>query len=218
MDDHNLVAVIAIIFMFGAPAAVFINSRVLRHQERMEMLRRGIVPPEFTDKRAYRAWRRSGSPWPPPGAAQQTPWPPPGAGQQTPWVQPMPAGPVWSGSDDDPQRCLFKGIRVALIGFALTVGLGYAFGYHGNPIILGGLIPMFVGVAQIIIALLSGAQLPGIQPRMTFIPPPPHQQPPPGPGTPPPGYGAATPPPWAQQPGRQHFEELSKPVQPPDVR
>jgi hypothetical protein len=35
---------------------------------------------------------------------------------------------------------------------------------------------------------------------------------------PPPGYGAATPPPWAQQPGRAQFEELSKPVQPPDVR
>jgi hypothetical protein len=83
--------------------------------------------------------------------------------------------------------------------------------------ILAGLIPMFVGIAQIIIALLSGAQLPGVDPRITFIPPP---QPPPGAPQPPPhpGFGSATPPPWADQPGRQRFEELSKPVPPPDLR
>jgi hypothetical protein len=209
MHDDSFISVVAIMFVFGAPVAAFIVSRVLRHQERIEMIRRGIMPPP-DDKRAYRAWRQSGGQW----------GPPPGTGpQQTPWVQPVQPARAWNGADDDPQRCLFKGIRVALIGFALTVGLGYAFGYRGNPIILGGLIPMFVGVAQIIIALLSGAQLPGMQPRMTFIPPPPPQAPP-GPGMPPPppGYGAATPPPWAQQPGRAHFEELSKPVQPPDLR
>jgi len=205
---EEAIAVVAIIFVFGAPVVAFIVSRVLRHIERIEMLRRGIVPPpEFSDKRAYRAWRRAGSPWPPPGMQAQTPF-----------VQHGPvAAQAWSGQDDDPQRALFKGIRLSLIGFAITLGLGYAFGYHNNPIILGGLIPMFVGVAQIIIALLSGAQLPMGQPRVTFIAPPP-----PGPGAPPqppPGsYGAAAPPPWAQQPGRARFEELSKPVQPPDVR
>ncbi|HTD33682.1 MAG TPA: hypothetical protein VK665_08490, partial [Candidatus Elarobacter sp.] len=115
---------------------------------------------------------------------------------------------------------LFKGIRVALIGLAITVGLGWAFGgYRGNPAILAGLIPMFVGIAQIIVALLSGAQLPGVMPQTTFIPPPP----PPGPGAPPPppdsGFaGSGPPPPWAQQPGRPRFEELSKPVPPPDVK
>ncbi len=208
MHDDPAVPIVAIFFIFGLPVAAFIITRILRHNERIEMIRRGMVPPpEFSDKRAYRAWRRAGSPWPPPGAPQQAPW-----------VQPVPAAPRWSGADDDPQRSLFKGIRVALIGFAITMGLGYAFGYHGNPVLLGGLIPMFVGVAQIIIALLSGAQLLGMQPRVTFIAPPP-----PGPGMPPPqppppgGYGNA-PPPWAQQPGRPHFEELSKPVQPPDVR
>ena len=42
---------------------------------------------------------------------------------------------------------------------------------------------------------------------------------PPGPGAPPPGpgYGSSSPPPWAGQPGRPRFEELSKPVPPPDV-
>jgi hypothetical protein len=213
--DHDIVPVIAIVFIFGAPVAAFIVSRILRHAERIEMIRRGIIPPpEFDNKRAYRAWQKSGAPWPSSGSAQ------------TSWTQPtapsMPTAPTWNGPDDDPQRAMYKGIRLALIGFALTTGLGWGFGYH-TPVILGGLVPMFVGVAQIIIALLSGAQLSFGQPNMTLIPPPPQQQPPPPGGAgqqqPPPGnYGAATPPPWAQQPGRARFEELSKPVQPPDVR
>jgi hypothetical protein len=210
MHDEPI-AIVAIVFIFGAPVVAFIVSRVLRHAERIEMLRRGMMPPpEFSDKRAYRAWQRAGSPWPPPGASPQA----------APWAQPAPTAQRWNNPDDDPQRSLFKGIRVALIGFAITLGLGgIAGGFHGNPIILGGLIPMFVGIAQIIIALLSGAQLPMGQPRVTFIaPPPPHPGAPPPPQPPPGPYGAAAPPPWAQQPGRARFEELSKPVQPPDVR
>ncbi len=213
MRDDSVIAITAIMFVFGAPVFAFVVSRVLRHQERLEMLRRGIMPPPDFDKRAYRAWRKSGAPWPPPGAAQ-APFP-----GQASWTGQAPP-PNWSASEDDPQRALFKGIRLSLIGFALTLGLGIAFGgYSGNPIILGGLIPMFVGIAQIIIAVLSGAQLPGVQGRTTFIPPPP-----PGPGAPPPqpppGYRAgppppSTPPPWAQRPP---FEELTRPVQPPDVR
>ncbi len=222
MRDDSIIAIFSIMFVFGAPVLAFIVSRVLRHQERIEMLRRGIVPPPDFDKRTYRAWRKSGAPWPPPGAA----WPPPGGANQSqtqaqgPWVvQPGPAS-AWTAPEDDPQRALYKGIRLALIGFAITLGLGTAFGgYSGNPAILFGLVPMFVGIAQIIIAVLSGAELPGVQGRTTYSPPPP---PPPGPGAPPPpppGYGAApppnTPPPWAT---RAPFEELSKPVQPPDVR
>ena len=64
---------------------------------------------------------------------------------------------------------------------------------------------MFVGVAQIIIALLSGAQFPGSQ-RTTFGPPP-SAAPPPAPPS-----GA-----W-EQPRGPRLEELSKPVQPPDLR
>jgi Domain of unknown function (DUF6249) len=208
----TLAPILAIIFFVGLPIGGWIFRIYLRHEERMEMLRRGIVPPpEFSDRRAYRAWRRAGSPWPPPGMSAQTPF-----------VQPQMPPQAWPSPDDDPQRALYKGIRVALVGLALTIGLGIAFGgYSGNPAILGGLIPMFVGIAQIIVAILSGAQLPGVFPAQTFIPPP---QPPPGPGTPGPGPGAGfgaaggAPPPWADQPGRPRFEELSKPVPPPDLR
>ena len=45
MDYDNLIPLVAIVFIFGAPIAAFIVSRVLAHQERMEMLRRGFVPP-----------------------------------------------------------------------------------------------------------------------------------------------------------------------------
>jgi hypothetical protein len=206
MSD-NVVGALAIICIFGGPVIAWIVMRVLKHHERMEMLRRGMVPPpDFADKRVYKAWQRAGSPWPPPGAQPPPQWTPP----------PGPA--TWSAPEDDPQRALYKGIRLALIGFAITAGIGIAFhGFSGNPMILGGLIPMFVGIAQIIIALLSGAQLPGVDPQIRFVPPPP----PPGVAPPPPqgGYaGPVTPPPWADQPGRQRFEELSKPVPPPDLR
>ena len=210
MDD-NVVGAIAIIAVIGLPVAGWIVSIVFRHHERMEMLRRGIIPPPMFDKRAYREWRRSGAPWPPPGAGQQSAWGQPHAAQP-------PQPPPWvPAPEDDPQRALHKGIRIALIGFGLTLGLGAAFGgFRGNPIILGGLVPMFVGIAQIIIAVLSGAQMPGVAPRVTLIPPPPPQ---PGAPPPPPGYGGqpppAQPPPWAERP---RFEELSKPTPPPDVR
>jgi hypothetical protein len=203
MND-NLVALFVMFFVFGFPVAAFIVTRVLKHQERMELLRRGIPPPDMGDKHAYRAWRQSGAPWPPPNAG----------------VVP-PTG--WSAPEDDPQRALYRGIRTAFIGLAILIGLSFIGGtpgstdFHGGPWLLGGLIPMFVGIAQVIIALLSGAQLPGVQGQTTFIPPPG-----PGPGSPPPpgfaGSGAPQPPPWADQPGRQRFEELAKPVKPPDLR
>jgi hypothetical protein len=214
MHGDGIVAIFVFMFVFGAPVAAFIVSRVLRHQERLEMLRRGIIPPFEFDKRAYRVWRKTGGPWPPGG---------PGPAQ-APWPQPAPAASWPQRNDDDPQCALHKGIRIAAVGLALVIGLSFIGGTPGSPDfrggawLLGGLIPMFVGVAQILIAVLSGAQLPGVQGRTTFIPPP---HPPPGPGAPPPqpppGYGAGPPqpPPWAQ---RSPFEELSKPVQPPDVR
>src|SRR3982074_2547695 len=152
--SENVVGALAVICIFGLPVAGWIVLRFLKHQERMEMLRRGMMPPpDFGDKRVYKAWQRAGAPRPRPGPPQ----PPPG----------------WTPPEDDPQRALYKGIRLALIGFAITFGLGIAFhGFSGNPIILGGLIPMFVGIAQIIIALIAGAQLPGVDNRITFIPPP----------------------------------------------
>lgn len=218
----SFISLVAIFFVFGFPVAAFIITRILKHQERMELLRRGIVPPpDLGDKRAYRAWRQSGSPWVQPPPQQQ---------QQQSQSQPHPANftavppPGWCGPDDDPQRSLYRGIRTGFVGLAILIGLSFIGGspfsadFHGGPWLLGGLIPLFVGIAQVIIALLSGAQLPGVMPQTTFIPPPPR----PGAGVPPPGFGAGPPPPppppWSDQPGRPRFEELTKPVPPPDLR
>ena len=194
--NENTVAMFAIICIFGLPVLAYIVTRILRHAERMELLRRGIIPPpDFNSKRAAKEFRQAGAAWVPPPGATAVP----------------PAG--WTAPEDDPQRAMFKGIRLAFIGLAITIGLSFI----GGPALLGGLIPMFVGVAQIIIALLSGAQLPGVAPRTTFIPPPPPR---PSAGPPPPGFGSNGAP-WQQpqqQPGHPHFEELSKPVPPPDTR
>ncbi|HZO95477.1 MAG TPA: hypothetical protein VFB22_17135 [Candidatus Baltobacteraceae bacterium] len=212
MND-NAIGALAIVCIFGLPIVGWIVVRTLQFIERLEMIKRGIPPPPsgsfgFGGRRAYREWQQQFGQGP---YAQQSgaQW----SGQQWgPQPVPPPAGNPWACGADGPQAALFKGIRVATIGFALTIGLGLAFGgYRGNPVILAGLIPLFVGIAQIIVAVLSGAQFPGLAPRVTFIPPPP------GAGAPPPRPGAAGNGAWSQ-PGRPHVEELSKPVQPPDVR
>ncbi|MDP2984588.1 MAG: hypothetical protein Q8O92_14815 [Candidatus Latescibacter sp.] len=41
---NNLVSIIAIIFTFGAPAIVIIALARLRHEQRIEMIRKGINP------------------------------------------------------------------------------------------------------------------------------------------------------------------------------
>ncbi len=200
--DNGLVAIALFFFLFGAPVLAFIVTRVLAHRERLEMIRHGIVPPPGRGRKAYRQWQQQGG----------------GFGTQWQAQAPPPAAAAWSGYDDEPQRALFKGIRTAFIGFALLLGLSFIGGtpltpgFHTGPWLLGGLIPMFVGIAQVIIALLSGAQLPGVGSAAG----PRYQPPPPPPGAPP-NYGAP-PPPWQQQPGRSPFEEIAKPPTPPDLR
>jgi len=233
MDDNTMVPTLAILCIFGLPVAAYIVNRTFKHQERMELLRRGIIPPpDLSDKRAYKAWRKAGSPWPPPGGGWQQPGP-----AWQPGVVPPGPPPGWSAPDDDPQSALRRGIVTTCVGAAIFIGLSFiggtpgSAGFHFGPWLLGGLIPMFVGIAQIIIALLSGAVLPGaMSANAYYVPPPgpagPHPapgapQPPPGyaPGAPPPpGYAPGAPPPWADAPGRPRFEELSKPINPPDVR
>jgi len=207
MDD-NSVAAFAIFCIFGLPIAAWILFRIFRFVERMAMISRGIVPPsDGRGSRQYRDWVRGSQTGPVPG---QVPW------QGQPYVAPVsqPQAAWAPGYDDDAQSALFKGIRLALIGFAILIGLSFIGGtpgtssFHGGPWLLGGLIPMFVGIAQIIIALLSGAQLPGSQ-RPMYGPPPGPSAPPPAP---PPSSGA-----W-EQPRGPRLEELSKPVQPPDLR
>lgn len=193
MDSESaFVAVIAIFFVFGAPFAALVAWRWLGHRERMEMIRHGYGPPPGTGWKDAAAQRKAGMP------------------PQTP--------PEYA--DASAQVSLHKGIRLAMIGLALLIGLSFI-GYnseggplggptiHPGPWLLAGLIPMFVGIAQIIIALLSGAQF-GVV-RTTMMPPPPS--------------GPSVPPPWApgatyEPPPQPHtgYEELGRPTPPPDRR
>jgi hypothetical protein len=198
-DFSDLIPLAAIFFIFGAPVAAWIVSRVLAHQERMEMLRHGIVPPP--NARDMRKAMKYG-------------WTP-SAGMPS-------AAPNHYGYEPDfyAQQQLRRGIQVAFIGFALLVGLGFI-GYHNDgryvygPWLLGGLIPMFVGIAQIIGAVLSGAQFGPPTARERFgatnagggtasQASPAGSPPPPGPT-----YGG-----W--RPGST--PEIEKPASPPDYR
>lgn len=187
MDD-NAVAALAVTLVFGAPCAVWLVTRLLSHQERMEMLRRGFTPPP-NSKDWHRAMRRG---WAPPSA--------PGA-----------VGYDYS-AHYAAQYHLRRGIQVAFIGLALLIGLGFI-GYHNGiispgPWLLGGLIPMFVGIAQVVSAVAAGATFGAPAPQQRFAPPP-------G-GGPAPGMGA--------QPARDtsggwrpgSLPEIEPPVSPPD--
>jgi hypothetical protein len=201
MDD-TWVPIVALISIFGLPIGGWILIRVMQHRERMAMLQRGIVPPP--EAFGSRRHRRGGMDW--------TPQPPP-----PPWNGPGVPPPYYNYEDPNSPQCLLrKGIITAAVGMALFIGLSFI-GWDGSdtgawrpgPWLLGGLIPLFVGVAQIGIALLSGAQIPGLRPP----------QAPPGSNVPP-SYGngrpftSYPPPPQPGQPGPR-FEELARPVPPP---
>jgi hypothetical protein len=199
MDD-NLIPVLGIICLFGLPVVGWILGRMMKHRERMEMLRMGMMPPP--DGREWRNRDRFAA-----GASVPPPWT--GA--------PMGGPPFNYNAYEDPnsaQCTMRRGILTAMVGFAILIGLSFI-GYRGGdgpfvpasihpgPWLLGGLIPMFVGIAQIIIALLSGATF-----NIRMMPPPDGPLgPPPGPRT----YGSAQP----GQPGPR-YEELARPVPPPD--
>jgi hypothetical protein len=202
--DEVWIPIIGMICVFGLPIGGWIVMRILDHRERMAMLQRGMMPPPNS-----RMFRRGMRDW-----AQQQ--------QQQPWAGPGTMPPAYGYEDPNSPQCLLrKGITTAMVGFALLIGLSFI-GYHGGdglfqpasihpgPWLLGGLIPMFVGIAQIITALLSGAQFTLTRgPQM----PPPTQVPPSyGSSGPFPSYG---PPPEPGRPGPR-FEELARPVPPPD--
>jgi hypothetical protein len=134
----------------------------------------------------------------------------PRGGQPTkPYREPVPA-----------QVTLAKGIRLACIGFALTLGLSFL-GIHDGywqpgPWLLGGLIPLFIGIAQILVALISGATLgpnfsrpqnPGAY-TPSFGPPP--QAPPTSPSPGPASFDG----PYTYRPGST--EQLHPPSSPPE--
>jgi hypothetical protein len=205
MESETVVPAIAIIFLFGGPIAAIIIWRVLAHQERMEMLRRGITPPP--DPRTMRRAMKYGwQPGPMPG-----PGPVPG---------PMPTmNPYGYDPNFYAQHQLRRGMQVAFVGLALLIGLSFI-GYHGDgpphygPWLLGGLIPLFVGIAQVISAVMSGARIGGdpAAAAQSFGPVPGMSAPPP------PGPSAAQAPsgPSGWRPGST--PEIEKPAGPPDYR
>ena len=160
---EELIPIIAIICIFGLPIGGWIAIRMMQHQERIEMIKRGMMPPPAgADKwaAASGAWSRTGP-------------------------SSVPAGPNYGA-----QAMLRKGIMTTFIGFALLIGLSFI-GFHDGgawvpgPWLLGGLIPMFVGIAQVIGALMSGADFPSVRP--TIIPGPRFEAPPQPPPPPPSG-------------------------------
>ncbi|HTA39498.1 MAG TPA: hypothetical protein VK760_10490 [Candidatus Acidoferrales bacterium] len=207
--EETVVPVFAILFLFGGPIAAIIIWRVLAHQERMEMLRRGITPPP--DPRAMRKAMKYG--W------QPGPMPGPAAG---PIPGPMPTmNPYGYDPNYYAQHQLRRGVQVAFVGLALLIGLSFI-GYHGDgpphygPWLLGGLIPLFVGIAQVISAIMSGARIGGETVNVSSQ----SFGPVPGPGmtAPPPGPSSAQAPsgPYGWRPGST--PEIEKPASPPDYR
>ena len=174
-DNDAIAAAFFFTFFFGGPIFAFVAFRWMKHRERMALLGQGIVPPGMTGYRQA----------PPPYA--------PGSPTQTVFIP-----------DPSAHIALRKGITTAFIGAALLIGLSFI-GYHGDgtwqpgPWLLGGLIPLFVGLAQIVSAVLSGAQVnvpqwqrhPGApqEPPLYSVP-----NPPPGPPPPPSGPYAYRPP------------------------
>lgn len=94
--------------------------------------------------------------------------------------------PMRPGEMLDPvqaQYAMRRSIMLAAVGLAITIGLSFL-GY--GPWLILGMIPLFIGVAQLMIATLGNS---GMQPRMgapyAAAPPPapPPPQPPSGPST-----------------------------------
>jgi hypothetical protein len=195
-SPDDFVGALAILCIFGLPLTYAIVNRVLAHQERIEMLKRGIAPPPDS-KWAKRMYKMGIDPAM--YAAQQQQY-----------------GSCF-GAWGDPNRTLRRGISLTCIGIALTIGLSFVHPGQLGPWMLGGLIPMFVGIAQVVTAMLSGAG--GAQNIMGgpwgAVPPPPGQQPSgqqpfTGPqGVTPPAYGG-----WRPGP----VTGLEKPPSPPDTR
>lgn len=139
-SGEGLVALAAIFFIFGAPVLAWTYFRVLSHQERMAMIQHGIDPASL----GKRNWQAAN---PANAAARET------------------SGMNYG--DASAQSALRRGLVLASVGFALTLGLSFI-GYHEGPYgsylrpgpwLIGGLVPLFIGLAQVMIAMLSGAQL-----------------------------------------------------------
>ena len=193
--EEVLVPIAVFFFCFGLPVAAWLVHTVLQHQERMEMLKRGIVPPPQMSRSQRRAMKY--------GYVHD---------DFTHNVPPQQA-PRMSYDRHSADVQLRKGITLAMIGLAIFIGLSFIDLGRPGPWLLGGLIPMFVGIAQIIIAVLSGARF-----GMPYMVPPPQGSQPFQPG-PPPGNGPiprdVPAGPYGYRPGPT--TELEPPTRPPDI-
>jgi hypothetical protein len=156
----TIVPLAGIFVIFGLPLTYAIVNRVLAHQERLEMIKHGVVPPP--DPKWARRMNRAGFFDPNAYAARGM----------------APGYDAYGSACGDPNRQLRKGISLVCIGIALTVGLSFIEPGRPGPWLLGGLVPMFVGIAQVVIAMLSGAG----GAAYSIFGPGPGMQPPPGPG------------------------------------
>lgn len=141
MNDPGVLVPLIVI---GGPIAYLILSRYLSYQERIEMIKRGIMPPP--DRRLLRRMARGN--W-----GQGVP---PGAWQAPP-VQPPAADPYFVYGHMQAQRQMRGGVIVTAIGVALTAGLFFINPDRPGPWLLGGLIPLFLGLAQVVLGVMSGA-------------------------------------------------------------
>ena len=154
VDSETIIPIVAIFFVFGFPVVAWLihrslefRERQLKYMERIEMIRHGVNPDAA-----------AGTP-----ATPHATWP----GMQ-PGVRPPIPPQNFAGAQNDLSRAL---ILVA-IGLAITVGLSFL----GNgPWLIGGLIPLFIGLAKAMMALSAGAQLrfgPSFPPQTPPAPPP----------------------------------------------
>ncbi|MGH7708796.1 MAG: hypothetical protein ACREM8_09685 [Vulcanimicrobiaceae bacterium] len=132
----DVIGLVAVITIFGVPPFVWLLARIMRHREAMATLQHGIPP--TVDPAAAGAYyaRMSGQPA---------------------------AGPRPAGYSAYAIQCqLRKGITLVAVGLALVVGLS-TMGF--GPWLVAGLIPLFIGVAQVGLAWLAGGNAMPIPPE-----------------------------------------------------
>jgi len=188
--SDNDIALAAIFFIFGMPVLAWLfvrqmkhRERAMAHVERLEMIRHGIDPANAT----------AVDPSPDLTSAK------------------MHGSYVNYSYEHSPsaQAALQKGLVIAAVGLAITLGLSFL---GGGPWLIGGFVPLFVGVAQVLIAMSAGAQLRFGPP----LPPRPPESPSPPPGTQSPHEGATYEGSYTYRPGVT--QELRPPTPPPSER
>ncbi|MDH2910464.1 MAG: hypothetical protein HKL92_05695 [Candidatus Eremiobacteraeota bacterium] len=193
MSD-NAVGAIAVFCIFGLPIVAIMLHRVLKHQERIAMIQQGY-PVDADPRDTYRAMKMAAKMGVPPSAVGES------------------AYLFYANAR------LHRGITTTFIGVAIVVGLSFIGYHHGTispgPWLIGGLVPLFIGLAQVTGAVLSGAQIGNFGVGRGYTMPPPGPIPPSGmpPNAAPPRQSGS---PWGWRPGAT--PGLDEPPKPPNRR